>query len=395
MQKPPVSQFEFIALMASLMSVVALAIDALLPALDIIGESILTKSAAENQLLITMIFLGLGFGPLFFGPLSDSIGRKPVVFIGFAFFILASIICVSAESLEMMIFGRILQGIGLSAPRTISIAIIRDKFSGDRMAKIMSFVVVVFLLIPIVAPAMGKFIMDHYHWKAIFYIQISFSILIAFWFWKRQPETLTLEKRVSFNKNLFVAGFKEIMKSKITIGYTIISGFVTGSFMVYLSSSQQVFQDQYLLKEAFPYIFAGLAISIGLAIFLNGFLVMKYGMKNLITFSLVGYFMVSLLYTILFFNSSNPSIEMLLLFFGAQFFFLGFLFGNLRSMAMQPVGHIAGIASAITGLISTLMAVPISIYIGKYVSDTALPLFIGFSISSFLSIVIIIILRKK
>lgn len=388
------SQLEFVALMAALMSVVALAIDALLPALDIIGISIDSINAIDNQLLITMIFLGLGFGPLLFGPISDSFGRKPVVFIGFAIFIIASIICVYSQSLEIMIFGRILQGIGLSAPRTISIAIIRDMYSGDKMAKIMSFVVVVFLLVPIIAPALGKFMLDYYSWKAIFYIQIAFSLLIAFWFWKRQPETLSLENRIKFDKNLFVNGFKELIRYKQTMGYTFISGFVTGSFMVYLSSSQQVFQEQYGLKDAFPYIFAGLAIAIGSAIFLNGMLVLRFGMRKLITGSLIGFFGVSLLYIVLFYNTSNPSIEVLLLFFSMQFFTLGFLFGNLRAIAMQPVGHIAGIASAITGLISTLMAVPISIFIGRYVSDTTLPLFIGFSICSFLSILILAYLKR-
>jgi DHA1 family bicyclomycin/chloramphenicol resistance-like MFS transporter len=395
MQKPQTSQFEFVALMAFLMSVVALAIDALLPALDIIGSSISTISVVENQLLITMIFLGLGFGPLLFGPLSDSLGRKPVVFMGFAVFILASLICVSATSLEIMIVGRILQGVGLSAPRTISIAIIRDMYSGDRMAKIMSFVVVIFLLVPIIAPALGKFILDHYNWQAIFYIQIGFSLVISFWFWKRQTEPLKLENRIKLDKHLFIDGFKELIKYKKTLAYTIVSGFVTGSFMVYLSSSQQIFQDQYSLKEEFPIIFAGLAISMGFSIFLNGVIVIKYGMKRLITLSLFLFFGVSFLYVILFYSNPNPPIEILLLFFALQFFALGFLFGNLRSIAMQPVGHIAGIASAITGLISTLMAVPISILVGSFVSETALPIFIGFSICSFLSLLIMFYIKLK
>ncbi len=394
MQKQNSSQIEFVAMMASLMSVVALAIDALLPALDIIGVSIQTKNATDNQLLITMIFLGLGFGPLLFGPISDSLGRKPMVFVGFGVFFIASVICVFAESLEMMIFGRILQGIGLSAPRSISIAIIRDIYSGDRMAKIMSFVVVVFLLVPIIAPALGKYVLDHFSWQAIFYTQIGFSFIIAFWFWKRQPETLKEENRIKFSKSLFVDGFKELIKYPISIGYTVISGFVTGSFMVYLSSSQQVFQDQYSMKDEFPFIFASLAIAIGAAIFLNGFLVMKFGMKKIIQFSLIGYMLVSLIYILLFAQTQNPSIEVLLLFFALQFFAIGFLFGNLRAMAMQPVGHIAGIASAITGLISTLMAVPIGVFVGSYVSNTVLPLFIGFLVCSVCSIFILILLNK-
>ena len=152
--------FEFIALMASLMSVVALSIDALLPALANIGISINSLNPTDNQLLITMIFLGLGIGQLFFGPLSDSIGRKPVVYIGFTFFAISSLVCVWAPNLEWMVVGRIFQGIGLSAPRTMSISIIRDTFKGDYMARIMSFVTAFFILVPVVAPMIGKGIMD-------------------------------------------------------------------------------------------------------------------------------------------------------------------------------------------------------------------------------------------
>ena len=393
MQKKP-SQFEFIALMASLMSIVALAIDALLPALNFIGFSIGTTESTDTQLLITMIFLGLGVGPLLFGPISDSLGRKPMVYLGISIFIVASFICIYATSLEVMVAGRILQGIGLSAPRTISIAMVRDTFSGDYMARIMSFITVVFLLVPIVAPAMGQFVLNHYNWQAIFYIQLLFSLMICFWFWKRQPETISKENRIKFTRHIFVNGLKEISKSKITIGFTIISGFITGSFMVYLSTSQYIFQEQYLLKDEFPYIFAGLAIAMGISTFLNGSLVVKYGMEKLVTIALSSFFIVSLLYVIIFYNTTNPSIVILLVFFGLQFSSIGFLFGNLRALAMQPIGHIAGIGAAITGFVSTIMAVPISTFIGSFTQNTALPLFTGFSICGFLSILILLYLKR-
>jgi DHA1 family bicyclomycin/chloramphenicol resistance-like MFS transporter len=392
-KKSKTSQFEFVALMASLMSVVALAIDALLPALETIGITIGTTNVVDNQLLITMIFLGLGFGPLVFGPLSDSLGRKPVVYMGFALFIIASFICVNAQSLEMMVIGRILQGIGLSAPRTISIAIIRDMYSGDYMARIMSFVTVVFILVPVVAPAMGKFVLDYYNWHGIFYIQVIISLLVSLWFFKRQPETLSIENKKVFSGKGFIGEFKELLKFKRTIGFTLISGFITGSFMVYLSSSQQIFQNQYNLQEEFPYIFAGLAIAIGAAVFLNGVLVLKYGMEKLITVALISFFVVSAVYVGLFYNSPNPDVRILLLFFALQFFSIGFLFGNVRAMAMEPVGHIAGIAAAVTGFISTIMAVPISIYIGRFIADTALPLFIGFSVCAALAICLLMYLK--
>ncbi|MFD2562297.1 multidrug effflux MFS transporter [Aquimarina rubra] len=395
MPKKKYAQLEFIVLMASLMSIVALAIDALLPALDIIGINIGTTELADNQLLITMIFLGLGIGPLIFGPISDSIGRKPVVYMGFALFIIASFMCINATSLTVMIAGRILQGIGLSAPRTIAIAMIRDIYSGNYMARIMSFITVVFILVPIIAPALGKSVLDHYNWQAIFYIQLVFSGLVSLWFWKRQKETLEVSKRIRFSSHIFVDGIKELIKYQATIGYTLISGFIVGSFLVYLSSSQQIFEQQYNLKDEFPYIFALLAISIGTATFLNGTLVLKYGMKKLVSISLYAFFGISLLYIALFHNGTNPNVVILLIFFGLQFFSIGFLFGNLRALAMEPVGHIAGIAAAITGFVSTIMAVPISTYIGRYVEDTALPLFLGFLVCAAISIGILIYLKAS
>lgn len=393
MLKKRLPQLEFVLLMASLMSVVALAIDALLPALDVIGLSLGVKDPLDNQLLITMIFLGLGIGPLVFGPISDSLGRKPVVYIGFALFIFASFICIYANSLEVMIVGRILQGIALSAPRTISIAMVRDVYSGDFMARIMSFITVVFLLVPMVAPAMGKWVLDSYNWQAIFYVQLLFAVLVCVWFWRRQPETLALTNRIPFSSHIFWDGLKELVKYKRTLGFTIISGFIVGSFLVYLSTAQQIFQQQYDLKEEFPFIFAGLAIAIGTSTFLNGTLVLKFGMEKMVTTFLLAYFGISVVYVLLYFNGGNPSVEMLLLFFGMQFFAIGFLFGNLRALAMEPIGHIAGIGAAITGFISTMMAVPISTLIGRYVDDRALPLFIGFSICSLLSIGILYYLK--
>lgn len=383
------SQIEFIAMMASLMAVVALAIDALLPALDVIGITIGTQRPADNQLIITMIFLGLGVGPLLFGPVSDAKGRKPIVYMGFGIFLIGSIICVFATSLPIMIVGRILQGIGLSAPRTISIAIIRDLYSGDYMARIMSFVTVVFLLVPIVAPAAGKLVLDYYDWKGIFYVQLFFSALVCIWFWKRQPETLTLDKRIPFTRARFNKGFKEVLTEKSTMGFTFIQGLVLGAFLVYLSGSQHVFEVQYGLKEEFPYLFAGLAIAIGIAIFTNGNLVVRFGMLKLVTLSIYSFLAISGLYVLLYYGKPNPSIEILMAFFASQFFALGFLFGNLRALAMEPMGHIAGMAAAITGLIATLMGIPISTYIGRYIENSVLPVFIGFLICGIISVVLL------
>ncbi len=395
MEKPQHLKFEFVALMASLMSIVALSIDALLPALPEIGASLGVTTADDNQLLITMIFLGIGFGQLILGPLSDSFGRKPLVYAGFFIFIIASIICVSTNNFEMMIIGRTLQGFGLASARTISISMVRDEFSGDYMAKIISIIVMFFLLVPVIAPTLGQFLMEFFDWTSVFYFNLIFGVLIMFWFWSRQPETLEKEKRIKFSSSLFVNGTKEFFKNTDAIAFTLISGFITGSFMVYLSTSQQIFQEQYNLAEMFPYIFASLAISIGLATFLNSRLVVKFGMMRLAFAACIAYAFISVLYVVLFWSGNNPSIYILLGFFALQFFAVGFLFGNLRALAMQPLGHIAGIGAAINGFLSTVLAVPIANYIGGFVHSSVLPLFIGFSVFGILSLLVFLFLRRQ
>tara|TARA_R110002074_G_scaffold363515_3_gene536815 strand:- start:464 stop:1684 length:1221 start_codon:yes stop_codon:yes gene_type:complete len=389
-----ISQLEFIALMACLMSIVALSIDAILPALQPIGLSLGIVNPSDNQLLITMIFLGLGFGQLIFGPISDSFGRKPTIYIGFLIFVLASFVCIYATNIETMIVGRILQGIGLSAPRTLSIAMIRDTFEGDYMAKIMSFVVAIFILVPIIAPSLGKLMLDNYGWESIFFSQLLFGILVMIWLWKRQPETLKPEYKKKFKASLFISGTKEFVKYRSAVVFTLISGLITGSFMVFLSTSQHIFQVQYGLIEEFPYIFGALAFSVGLATFTNGTLVLRFGMRKLVNIFTIVFALVSLIYVAIFFGEANPSLPVLVSFFAVQFFAIGFLFGNVRSLAMQPLGHIAGIGAAINGFVSTVMAVPIATYIGGFVDTTALPLFIGFSICGLLSVILLAYMRK-
>ena len=383
------SEFEFIVIMAALMSLVSLAIDALLPAMTNIGDTIGIINATNNQLLITMIFLGLGFGQLISGPLSDSYGRKPIIYIGFIVFAFASLICVFSTSLEMMIVGRIAQGIGLSAPRTISIAMIRDRFSGNYMAKVMSFVVAIFILVPVVAPALGKIMLDLYGWQSIFYSQLLFGLAVMLWLWKRQPETLKKENKRDFKLSLLIAGLKEFIKHKNAVIFTFFSGCITGSFMVYLSASQLIFEQQYNLKDEFPFIFAGIAFFIGIATFLNGTFVVRLGMFKLVSIFTIIFTLIPFVYIFLYSGETNPSIYVLVTFFGLQFFAIAFLFGNTRALAMEPIGHIAGIGAAINGFVSTIMAVPIAIWIGSFINTTALPLFIGFFVCGVIALLLI------
>lgn len=395
MKKGKILRIEFVILMASLMSIVAFSVDAILPAIPRINQTISITSINESQRLITILFLGLGCGQLLFGPLSDSFGRKPMVYAGFIVFIIASIICINATSLEIMLFGRLLQGIGLSSPRSLALSIIRDCYDGDYMAKIISTVVMFFILVPVIAPTLGQWILQLYNWQSIFYFNLIFGFLVMLWFGFRQNETLPKAKRVRFSASLFINGTIEFVKHKKAVAYTIISGFITGTFMVYLSTSQHIFQAQYNLGDLFPYVFASLAIAVGLSTFLNSRYVVKFGTWRIAFTAIIAYCIISMLYVILFSSGKNPNIGIVLFFFVLQFSVVGFLFGNLRALAMQPLGHIAGIGAAINGFVSTVMAVPIAEFVGSYVTTSVLPLFMGFLVFGLLSLSIFLILKKQ
>ncbi len=381
-----ISELEFILLMAFLMSNVALCIDAILPALPHIGQALHHANTTDLQLMITMIFLGLGTGELFFGTLSDALGRKPIVYVGVGIFLGASILCVAATSLEMMLIGRVLQGVGLSAPRTISIAVIRDLYSGSNMARIMSFIKAIFIVVPMIAPLLGQWILNAFNWQAIFYFQLIFIGLTVVWFSLRQRETLPKEKRKFLQRSIFSEGVRAYFSLRNTVLYTLIAGLVEGSFILYLSNSQQIFQEQYLMVNEFPYIFAGLSFVLGLATFFNGAMVMRYGMKSLVTISLYLSTIGALIYVLLFKDGINPSLWILLSFLTIQFLTLGFIFGNLSAMAMRPLGHMAGIGAAIYSFLSMVIGVLISVAIGRFIVDSTLPVFLGLVVTGVLSL---------
>jgi DHA1 family bicyclomycin/chloramphenicol resistance-like MFS transporter len=393
--KSGIREFEFIALMAFLMSNVALSIDAILPALPEIGLALEVTDSSQLQLVVVMIFLGLGLGELVFGTLSDSFGRKPIVYIGVGVFTIASLVVVFAPSLEIFLIGRVFQGIGLSAARSVSIAIIRDTYDGDRMARIMSFIMTIFILVPMIAPMLGQLILEYYNWQTIFYLQLLFIGITIVWFALRQRETLAKEKKIPISKSLFINGVKEFFRHKQSVIYTFISGIIQGSFIAYLSSSQQIFQVQYGMVEEFPLIFGGLAFSFGMASLLNGFLVVKYGMLKLVNSSLYIFVGCSLTYILIFGTASNPSLTTLLSFLFFQFLSLGFIFGNLSSLTMQPIGHIAGVGAATYSFISILVAVTIAIFVGQFIETTVVPMFIGFFIAGVISFILIRIVKIR
>lgn len=381
---------EFIVLMAMMMSLTALSIDAMLPALSIIGNDLGVQNPNDNQLTISALFLGLAFGQLIYGPISDSTGRKLPLYGGLMIFVLGSLISVFASSLSIMILGRAIQGFGLASPRTVSLAMIRDQFKGREMAKVMSFVMMIFILVPTVAPAVGQLILLVANWKAIFIFIMLMALFILFWFGTRMHETLAEENRIPFSFQRIKKSLIEIFSSKVALGYTITAGLVSSAFIGFLNSAQQIFQDQYNLGDKFPIYFGVLAMSIGCASFFNSRMVMRYGSQVMVKVAISVLVAIALLFAMLVPNLETVMpLWLTMLYLVTTLFCIGILFGNLNSMAMEPLGHIAGIGSAMVGSISTFVAVVIGTVIGLRYDGTILPIIYGFAGSGGLSLMLI------
>jgi DHA1 family bicyclomycin/chloramphenicol resistance-like MFS transporter len=340
-RKADPSLAEFVIIISLMMSLTALSIDAMLPALPQIGIDLQVQSANDRQLVVSAIFLGLAIGQLFFGPLSDKIGRKPAIYGGLSLFIVGSLISVFAVNFPMMLAGRLLQGAGVSAPRAVGLALVRDRYEGRAMARVMSFVMTVFILVPMIAPMMGQTILLFSGWRTIFGSFILLAIITLIWFALRMPETLAPENRAPFSLRRIIKATIEIIKIRPALGYTIIAGLVSGLHLGYLSSAQQVFQEQYALGELFPIYFAIIALSIGLASFFNARLVMRFGMRSLVRWSLLMILALSVaVLGIAFLFEGQPPLWFLMGYLMLTFFGVGILFGNNNALAMQPLGHL-------------------------------------------------------
>jgi DHA1 family bicyclomycin/chloramphenicol resistance-like MFS transporter len=344
----------------------------------------------DRQLVISIIFLGSALGQLFFGPLSDKTGRKSAIYSGYALFITGSLVSIFSINFPVMLLGRIFQGLGLAAPQAVTMALVRDRFEGRTMAKVMSFAMTVLILVPMIAPTIGQGILLFAGWRSIFGSFLLFAVITLSWFALRIPETLALENRVPFSLRRIVHSIQEILKIRSALGYTLTAGLVNGFFLGYLNSSQQIFQEQYALGEAFPLYFAMIALSLGMASFLNARLVMRYGMRQLIRTALAIVFSLAVIFlgvSVAF--TGQPPLWGLMAYLMISFFCTGILFGNLNALVMQPLGHLAGVGAAVVGSITTLISMLLGVMIGRSYNGTVLPLVIGMVILTGISIFIV------
>jgi DHA1 family bicyclomycin/chloramphenicol resistance-like MFS transporter len=371
---------EFIALVALTMSIVAMSIDSMLPALGDIARELGAASPNDRQLVLTTFFVGLTGGIAFWGPISDSAGRKPTLFASMALYVVGGLVCALSTSFSAMLIGRTVQGVGAAGPRIVALAMVRDLHAGRRMARVMSFVTSVFILVPILAPSIGQAVLLIAHWRAIFFGLVGVALLDAAWLALRQPETLPRIRRVRFSLRTILRGVIEALTTRITLGYTLATGLVFGAFISYLSTSQQIFQELYGLGRLFPVFFGILAASLGVAAIVNARLVMRFGMRTLSKWALRADCALSLVCLVVFWAvGGHPPLWAFMLYMLGFFFCNGLLFGNYNARAMEPMGHIAGVAAAVIGSLSTTVSLVTGTPIGRAYDGTVIPLVAGFT----------------
>ena len=362
---------EFVPLVALLISLVALAINAMLPALPMIGRDLGVERANEVQFVITSLFLGLGLGQVLFGPLSDRIGRKAAIHAGLALFMTGCLVSIFASSFEAMIAGRILQGAGAAGPRIATMALVRDLYSGRQMARLMSFVMAVFILVPALAPLLGQGILWLGSWRSIFTTFFVVAVVAFAWITLRQPETLPVDRRRPFSVRAIGQAVGEIVRIRPSLGYTLASGFIFAPFVAYLSAAQQIFQQAYQTGAMFPVYFAVLSFGIGLGGMLNGRLVLRHGMRRLSKIGATAVALISLVaWTGLFHFDGLPPLWLFMAYLLVVFLFIGLLMGNLNALAMEPLGHLAGVGTAVVTSLATLISAPLGSLIGQAFDGT-------------------------
>ena len=381
MTAPRQTTFEFIVLVALLNAMVAMSIDTMLPAIGTIAAELGAADPNSRQFIIVIFFAGMTIGTLIYGPWSDSIGRKPAIYAGLVLYAVGAILCILSTSFPMMLIGRFVQGFGAAAPRIVSIAMVRDGSSGAAMAKIMSFVMTVFMLVPILAPSAGQLVLFVASWRMIFVGFLVMGLIAGVWLWLRQPETLPRDRRSSLSPRVMGAAAAEVMRHPVTIGYTLAVGSIFGSFICYLGTSQQIFAEQYDQGEYFAVWFGVFAVAIAIAMLLNAKLVMRYGMRDLSKWALRASILLSALFLLAgVLMQGHPPLWMLGAYLFANFFCSGILFGNYNAIALEPMGRIAGMAAAISGALSSLVAIVTGSIVGQMYDGTVVPLAAGFTV---------------
>ncbi len=376
----PVSQTEFVAMMAMLFATIALSIDAMLPALPAIAAELAPADPNQAQLVVSSFFFGMGFGTLIAGPVSDAFGRKPVIFACAALYLVAAGLCYLAPSLETLLFARVLQGLGAAAPRVVGVAMIRDLYKGRDMARIVSFVMMIFMVVPALAPLLGQGILLIGSWRTIFAAIALIALVANAWVLLRQPETLLPPARRPLRLSVLWQSTTDILRQRIVVISILCQTLGTACLLAMLSSQQGIFEQTFGRGPTFALWFGFIAICAASGSFVNARIVMRLGMQWVITRTFLAVTALTVALLAMLAAGLMPASQVFathILWSISIFSMMGLTQGNLSALAMQDLGHVAGLASSIMTAISTVFAVVLAVPVGLAFDGTQLPVMVG------------------
>ncbi len=389
-QEPNPSNFEFICLMGFLMALVSFSIDNLLPAFSAIQSDFSVENPNSVQYTLTAYLIGFGLLQLIYGPASDFIGRRPTLMIGLAVFCIGTTIAIYAQSFEWLLIARFIQGMGAAAARVLTDTIIRDRFSGRELGSAISLTMSVFIIAQIIAPVIGQLTLSIGGWRLIFSSMLSIAAIQIFWFSIRMPETLRPEYRFPFTISRIKSGFMTCFRCRTFIGYSTAMALMMGALLGYLGISQSIFVDAYGLGATFPLIFALIAGVMGLGSYFSSVLVRRFGLHLVAHLSICGFVIVSVVQ--LWISSQydgHPSLFTFTCMLAVVMLLFSLAVPNFGAIALEPLGSVAGTASAIIGSFNNIIGAAIGSIIGQAYNGTVTPLCLGFLILSILSLVTI------
>jgi DHA1 family bicyclomycin/chloramphenicol resistance-like MFS transporter len=393
---------------AMLMALNALAIDIMLPALPDMAVSfglaqalehpiqcpaVLDPNSNDQQLIIVSYMLGFGVSQLIYGPLTDRFGRRRVLFVSLFFYVLAAILCIYAPTFDLLIAARVFMGASAGGSRVIAVSAARDLYVGRQMAKVMSLVMIVFMVGPILAPFMGQVMLQFMTWHGIFWVLAAFGVFMFLWVLIRLPETLPPERRIPLNPRSMLRSYWQVIRTREALGYTIASGFLFGALMSYISSSEQLFHNVYPTGEQFPLWFAGAAIAMTASNLINSRIVEKQGMRKISHAALIAFVIVSAVHASFALAGpvDFPIFYSLLL---AAFFCIGFQGPNYNAIAMERLGAFAGSGAALIGFASSFVSASIGGLVARQFDCTITPIFVGHFILGGLALLVIFITER-
>ncbi|RIA37656.1 DHA1 family bicyclomycin/chloramphenicol resistance-like MFS transporter [Hephaestia caeni] len=390
---PPLGFREFVALVAALMALTALGIDSMLPALPAIGDALGVKTANERQLVITAFLIGFGVAQLAHGPLADRFGRKPVLGVALAAYVIANFVAAFSASFELLLIARFIGGTAIAASRVVTVALVRDCYSGRAMARVMSLAFIVFMAAPVLAPTVGQTILLFGSWRLIFAMIGVISAGVLLWFWMRMPETLHPIDRMPLSFRRLAGGWRMTITDRWSLGYTLASTALMGALYGFINSVQQIVFDVFDAPKLLVLVFAITASTMAVANFLNSRIVMVVGTRRISHSALVGLILLSGLHLVV----ALAGWETLATFAVIQALTMG-CFGlatsNFSAMAMENMGAIAGTASSVQGFTTVTVGALIGAGIGQAFDGTTVPLFLGFFVAGLIALAIVALVER-